>query len=429
MKLVWLLQKTNMSILNKILFSNQKGKRNAIFILLLVFGFPTIAIINYSFEIQSGIISQAYRLVNLFISFLLIFEFIISPRFKETFKITLNKAFIIQKIPFILFLFFWGFYLFRMVIDLEIYHVVNIAEYSNSYYYLFAIGITIIPMLAVATINEIDVEFLQLSFHRYLIILNCLLLIIFILGKIFNPIPDYRFYVMRNDFYYLNAITIAVYGSLLMLTSFLSKRKNLVTYLLIALGAFIVLTTASRGPILSIVLALLFILFFKDKKLSLKYLYLVIALSFSILINYLASLIFSKYYVAGNPFFHRLNNIAEDDSTISRIKIFKDGIHQFLDGPFFGTHFLVIESNMYAHNLLLDVLLATGIIGLLFLVPIFLIFARNILSKSHSIFLSVIGFYLFLNTLTSGACYNMNEFWIFFALVVVFNNILNTKEK
>jgi O-antigen ligase len=226
---------------------------------------------------------------------------------------------------------------------------------------------------------------------------------------------------MRNEFYYLDAITIAVYGSLLILTSFLSKDKRLINYLWITLGFFIVLTTASRGPIISILLALLFILIFKDKKFSIKYLHLTVALTISTIANYATSIFFAKEYIVGNPLIYRLSNITEDTSTISRVKILKDGFQQFLEGPFFGTHFLVIESNMYAHNLLLDVLLATGILGLLLLIPIFMIFVRNILSKTHQVFLSVIGFYLFLNTLTSGACYNMTEFWIIFVLVVLHN--------
>lgn len=409
-----------LALKNYILLDN-KSKRNAIFVLLLVFGFPVIAILNYSFEIQSGVISKFYRLINLLISALLILEFIVSPRFKYIYTFKLNKDFITKKTPLILFLFFWGIYLLRMFIDLEVYHINTMFSYSKSYYYLFTIGITIIPMLAVATIHKIDLDFLEFSLHQYLVVLNCLLLLIFILGKIFNPIPDYRFFVMRNEFYYLDAITIAVYGSLLILTSFFRKDKRLINYLWITLGFFIVLTTASRGPILSILLALLFILIFKDKKFSIKYLHLTVALTISTIANYATSIFFAKEYIVGNPLIYRLSNITGDTSTISRVKILKDGFQQFLEGPFFGTHFLVIESNMYAHNLLLDILLATGILGLLFLIPIFMIFVRNILSKTHQVFLSVIGFYLFLNTLTSGACYNMTEFWIIFVLVVLHN--------
>lgn len=406
------------SINNFITLTN-KGKRNAIFVILLVFFFPAIAVINYSFEVQSGIISKLFRGFNLLICGLLFVEFFGGARFKQLISLKINKDFIFQKVPFLLFFIFWGFYLFRLYVDLEINHVINLIDYSNSYYYLFAIGVTIVPMLATLTINEFDFDFFQFILHRYLVVLNILLLIIFIQGKIINPLPDYRFYVMKNDFYYLNAISIAVYGSLLIITSFLSKTLKLTNYLLIALGFFIVLTTASRGPILSIIVALIFYLLFKEKKISIKYLYLLIALSFSILVNYLISIIFKEEYIAGNPIAHRISNITEDQSTISRIKIYKDGIQQFLDSPYFGSHFLVIDSSMYAHNLLLDILIATGIIGLILVFPIFLIFAKKILCSSQHIFLSVIGFYFFLNTLTSGACYNMNEFWIIFALIMV----------
>ncbi|MBE7442619.1 MAG: O-antigen ligase family protein [Flavobacteriales bacterium] len=410
--------------LKNYIISDNKGKRNAIFVLLLVFGFPTIAIINYATEIQSGIISQAYRMLNLIISGILILEFLVKTNFKLNSKISFNKDFLIKKAPFILFLIFWMAYLLRLYIDLEINHITNAFNYSNSYYFLFAIGVTIIPMLAVASIKEFDVDFFQLSLHRYLVVLNIGLVIIFFLGKLFNPAPDYRFFIIRDEFYYLDAITIAIYGSLLVLTSFLSKKKNLFTYLLIALGFFIVLTTASRGPILSLLLALFFIFIFIDKKISFKYLYLTIALIFSMIANYVTSLIFVKEFIVGNPMLYRINNMEEDQSTVSRLDVLNEGIQQFLEGPIFGSHFLVVKSSMYAHNIFFDVLLTTGIFGLLLIIPIFLIFAKKMLSPTKTIILSVLGFYLFLNTLTSGACYNMTEFWIIFALTIVYKKDL-----
>ncbi len=413
------------SILKTILYPPNKGKRNAIFILLLVFSFPAIALINYSLEIQSGLISKSFRFLNLLISFLLIFEFIFSPRFKAIFSIKFDKKFVTQKIPIILFLFFWAFYLFRMVLDLEVYHVNDVSDISKSYYYLFAIGITIIPMLAVATINQLNFDFLQLSLHRYLVGLNICLIAIFVIDRLYNNHVGYRFIVSRNEFDYLDAITIAVYGSLLVLSSFLNKKKSFLNYVCIVLGFFMVLTTASRGPILSILLALLFVLFFKDKKLSIKYLFLTLALTSSVLFNYLFSVMFDKYFIAGNPLLHRLNNFGKDQSTVNRLKILEDGFNQFLEGPIFGTHFLVMESKMYAHNILLDILLATGVLGLLMIIPVFLIFARKIISKFQIVFVSVIGFYLFLNTLTSGACYNMTEFWIIMILLVLYKNTTN----
>ncbi len=408
------------------LFSTHIAKRNAIFVLLLVFSFPAIALINYSLEIQTGIISKLFRLLNLLISFLLLFEFFASSRFKTIFNLKLNKEFLIKKAPIILFFIFWACYLLRMVLDIELYNVHDVSSFSKYYYYLFAVGITIVPMLAVMTIDKIDFNFMQIWLHRYLVILNCSLLIIFVIDRFYTDSVGYRFIVTWEGFDYFDAISIAVYGSLLVLSSFLKKSKKFVNYLLIVLGFFMVLTTASRGPILSILLALLFILFFKDKKISFKYLYLFLALTFSIIANYLVSLIFDKYFIAGNPLWHRLNNFNRDQSTVNRLKIIEDAINQFLGDPIFGSHFLVLESKMYAHNILLDILIATGVVGLLLIIPIFLIFARNIISKFQIVFVSVIGFYFFLNTMTSGACYNMTEFWIIFALIVTYKSTSNS---
>lgn len=404
--------------INYYITSTNKGKRNAVFVILLVFFFPVIAIINYFFEVQSGIISKLFRGLNVIICGILFVEFIIRSWNKPKLPLKINKEFVYQKSPFLLFFIFWGFYLFRLYIDLEVNHVVNLAEYTNSYYYIFTIGVTILPMLAAFTINQLDFEYFKMTLHRYLIILNILLLFIFIQGKIINPLPDYRFYIMKNDFYYFNAISIAVYGCLLVLTSFLGKTLKLTNYLLIALGFFIVLTTASRGPILSLLVVLIFYLIVKEKKISIKYLYLLITLSVAVSVNYLISFLFEKEYIAGNPMAHRIRNVLEDESTKSRIEIYQKGFQQFLDNPYFGSHFLVVDSNMYAHNLLLDILISTGVVGLILLVPIFLLFAQKIITTTQYVFVSVIGFYFFLNTLTSGACYNMNEFWIIFALIL-----------
>lgn len=408
--------------MEKKLFVKNKGKRNAIFLLLLVFFFPTITIINYLFEIQNGRLSQLFRLINLGISFLLIVEFVIRVKYNYKSYLKWDKDFLLKNTPFILFLVFWGIYLTRLIIDIEFYHLIDSSVYSKSYFYIYTLGVTLIPMLAASTINQLDFDYLHHILHRFLVILNISLLLIYFFDRFYNHQETSRFYVNRNGFDYLNSITIAVCGSLLIFTSFLSKSKSFVTYLLIVLGSFIVLSTVSRGPILSTLMALLLILFFYDKKISIKYLYLTLALSISFIVNYLVSLIFAKYYITGNPLLQRLNNVLDDESTISRIKIYKDGIAQFIEEPLFGTHFLVVESGMYSHNLLLDILLATGILGLLLIIPIFLIFARNILSKPHNIFLSVIGFYLFFNTLTSGACYNMTEFWIIFVVIVLYKN-------
>lgn len=402
------------------IYTSDKGKRNAIFILILVFGFPAIALLNYGFEVRNGLISQGFRFMNLLISFFLIYEFIKEKRYSILLPSFSLRYFLTANGSFLLFIIFWVFYLIRMVIDLEIHqiHEITLTPSSKGYFYLFTIGITFIPMLAAATINKIDFDFLNKTLLLYLKILCSVLFINFFFDKLYNNQVGYRYIVSRNEQDYFDAISIAVYGGLLVLMSFLNIEKSKWNYTFIIIGTFLILTTASRGPILSILLSLIFILVFIDKKFSLKYLYLLISIAVATGLNYLISVVFDKYFIAGNPLLHRLRNFNDDQSTVNRLKIIKDAIAQILEKPIFGSHFLVLESKMYAHNILLDILVSTGFLGLILVIPAFLIFAKNTLFKLTIPFFSCLGIFFFLNAQISGATYNMNEFWVFFVIIL-----------
>ena len=406
------------------IFPSDKGKRNAVFILLLVFCFPVVALLNYCFEVKSGLISQGFRAMNLLISFILIYEFIKEKRYAIILPNFSLRYFLTAKGSFLLFIIFWIFYLIRMVIDLEFHqiHEITLTPSSTGYFYLFTIGITFIPMIAAATISKIDFDYLNNILLFYLKVLCGVLFINFFFDKLYNNQIGYRYIVSRNGQDYFDAISIAVYGGLLVLMSFLNLKKSKWNYPFIVIGVFLILTTASRGPILSILLSLIFILFFIDKKVSIKYLYLLVSIAIATVLNYLISVVFDKYFIAGNPLLHRLKNFNDDQSTVNRLKIIKDAVAQIIEQPIFGSHFLVIESKMYAHNILLDILVSTGFIGLILVIPAFLLFAKNTLIKSTIPFLSCLGIFLFLNAQISGACYNMNEFWFIFVLIIFYKS-------
>ena len=267
------------------IFPSDKGKRNAVFILLLVFCFPVVALLNYCFEVKSGLISQGFRAMNLLISFILIYEFIKEKRYAIILPNFSLRYFLTAKGSFLLFIIFWIFYLIRMVIDLEFHqiHEITLTPSSKGYFYLFTIGITFIPMIAAATISKIDFDYLNNILLFYLKVLCGVLFINFFFDKLYNNQIGYRYIVSRNGQDYFDAISIAVYGGLLVLMSFLNLKKSKWNYPFIVIGVFLILTTASRGPILSILLSLIFILFFIDKKVSIKYLYLLVSIAILLL--------------------------------------------------------------------------------------------------------------------------------------------------
>ena len=86
------------------------------------------------------------------------------------------------------------------------------------------------------------------------------------------------------------------------------------------------------------------------------------------------------------------------------------------------SHFLVLKSKMYSHNIIMDILLATGIFGFVLLLPVFL--------KAFSIFwkdrfsspITLIFLYLFIMSFFSGSIYSSSELFLCFLLLMNTNN-------
>lgn len=409
-----------MRLITSILHSHNDSKLNAVFILFSIFLFPFIAIINYSFEIQNSFISQAFRLFNLIFAL-----FIISKNFRNIFQIFQFDSFKEKSI--VLFILFWVFYLIRIFIDLQYNNLGQLTSLSKNYYYLYSIGVTFIPLLAVITMYEVDYTFLEKILFNYLKIISCIFLVIFIIDKFFANHLVGRFAVTRNGFDYLDSISIAIYSSLLLFFSTINLKKSFYNYIFLFLSCFLLLSTAARGAIIFTTLTLLFTIIYRKFEFKINYWYVVSIVFLAGITNYVASLFFKNNFEGDNILLYRISHVASEDSNITRLKIVKDAFNQFLEHPFFGSHFLVIKSKMYAHNIILDSLISVGLIGSLLLIPIFFLFFKQLMNKSLHLFLATLGIFYFLNILTSGAFYNSPEFWIIFVLII--NYKTNTQEK
>lgn len=405
------------------IFSNLNESRiNSLFILSSIFLFPAIAIINYTFEIQNSIVSQAFRLFNLMFAL-----YLISRNFRNIKATFSSKNYSFKKLAIFLFILFWNFYLIRIFVDLQFYKLHQLTALNENYYYLYSIGITFIPLLAAISINNIDYNYLEKMLYNYLKVINFCFLIIFIIDKFFATHLAGRLTITRNGFDYLDSITIAILSSLLVIISSSKSIKNFYNYLYLFLGCFILLSTAARGAIIFTTLTILFLIFYRNREYKINYLYFSITILLAGISNYIASLFFKNNFSGNNILLYRMNHVVSEDSNITRLKILKDAVEQFIQQPFFGSHFLVVESKMYAHNIVLDALISTGFIGSLLLIPVFVLFFRNLLNKSLLLLLFILGIFYFLNTLTSGAFYNSPEFWIIFVLII--NYKTTTQEK
>jgi len=381
-----------------------KGRINSWIVISFGFFFPIIALLNYLFNIQSGALSQTYRGINLTLS-LLIIGYVI-------WKSIINKKLVLH-IGFLFFTLFWVIYILRILIDLEIFDISSNSMYSKAYYYSFTLGVTFLPALAASLLKPIDFQYLISDLKKVLVFFNIPVMVLFFKELITGENGISRFYLQREDTEFLNSITIGTYATILILICMFSREKNRIDYFYILVGTINLFAVASKGPMLFAVLVILIAflnnlnLFFKNSiDLILKSVLSIIVLSLVLL--------FSSNMVI----FDRVVNFRSDQSSSIRMEILNDAISQFFSDPILGSHFLVFKTKFYSHNLLLDVLLANGMMGMLILLPVFIIFICVLFKNKFRSTFMLIALFLFLCSNTSGSVYSSNEFWITLAIVL-----------
>lgn len=398
-------------------------KTQSLILIWMVFLFPAIALLNFFTGIQNSLLSYSYRSSCLLLAFFLIARQILSV-FKLISSDRLNLlTFFLKKetIAFMMLMAFWIFYLLRIYTDVSCYGIYVSGNPSLNYYLLFTIGVTLMPSLAAPTFQIRGFSFFLHSLYR---LLQALCLILFILHFVIvftSDKPVFRYILAWNEFEYFDAISISVTAGLLILISAFQKPVNYFSALWICAGAFLMSAAASRGPFLSLAVALGFS-FFRRKESAKNILLILVSVLAGILFHLAFTTAFKEIFIHGNPLAERWLNFEKDQSSINRILLITEGWKQFIQQPLLGSHFVVLSLGLYVHNLILDVLLSAGITGWLLLAFPFYLFFKKFFSKECALPVLSLALFFLMNTMTSGAVYNLNEFWFLF-MYVTFGNI------
>jgi hypothetical protein len=377
---------------------------NSWLVILFAFFFPIVALLNYFFNIQSGALSQIYRGVNLILS-LFVIGFVVI-RFSEYKKLKLHPGLFF-------FIAFWIIFIFRLIIDLEIINIHKGGFFSKSYYYSFALGVTFFPALAASLLKPFNYNYFINDLKKVLIIFNLMIALLYVKELILSGGSSSRFSLQKGEIDFLNPITIGTYAGILFLICVFSPKKKISDYFFLFIASVNILAVASKGPILFLIFVVGIAsvknlhLFFKNKLDFILKLFLGSTLL-------LLGFIFSPNMVILNRF---LNYEADQSSSI-RKAILSDAMEQFASSPIFGSHFLVFKSKFYSHNIIIDILLSNGVIGMLILLPIFVIFFTLLIKNQFKSIVLLIILFLFLCANTSGSVYNSNEFWIIMAVLI-----------
>lgn len=204
-----------------------------------------------------------------------------------------------------------------------------------------------------------------------------------------------------------------------------SKKIKVLSVLTIILAIVPFFLGASRGSIFAIFIPFIFYAMSNmSLKSMIKYIF-----SFSILIALIFYL--DNYFQSGllNRFLGTSEAIETGGSSASRLDIWSGSFSQFLSHPIFGDKINTDFNNFYPHNIFLEVLQSTGIIG--FIPFTFLIYYALKTSlkifKSYKSFawISVIFLQALMRSMFSSSLYNTMWFWPALALILTLNIYLN----
>lgn len=376
-------------------------------LLLTLVGYPLVAPVSTILQIDNRLVSVPFRALVLLLSLMIIIKgFVLRDKFPSG--------------PFwIVWWVFWGLYISRMIID----GFLNpeALRLPLSEYLLYAIGMSLIPALALSI--KLDDYFLNRAVI-WIIVLGALASVlsigIIISNKELMAISDLT--VGRQSTETLNGIAIAHLGvSVVIMCSWMLVRAETHGTLQYALfiislliGAWAVLAGASRGPILVLMIILPMIICTGIKNLCGKHLF---RLSV-IIVGFLLALVWLLTNIETITALQRVQeSLFTDDS---RIGLFDAGLTLFLNNPILGAG--TEPLGIYPHNVILESFMLSGVFsGFLFLsvlmmslvaaMKIFFVYPKNS-------WISLLYFQYLFGAMFSGSLYLSASMWTLMVLVV-----------
>lgn len=163
---------------------------------------------------------------------------------------------------------------------------------------------------------------------------------------------------------------------------------------------FVVMQTGSKGPVLSLIIALLL---WSIRRGIAGRLIVLIALLTTLLVLY-----------GDNPLFERLLSINEDPSTSDRIVLIQDSWQQILSSPWVGSASVELNTGYYPHNILLEAAMSFGLPLTVILVIVLLrglIISWRLLNKNYDL-IALLYIQALVISQVSGALFADSILWV-----------------
>jgi O-antigen ligase len=394
-----------------------------------LFGFPIQSTVPFLLNTDSNPINIAFRAFLLAVSLFLIFPHL----FARVKKINLG---------WICFVAFWMVYSIRLIYDLEIKKIVFLD--TNSFYiYSFAFGSCLVPSIAVfLNARYIKIQLFARAVLIILLVANCCLaydILSFNNWNIAQVLISRAWVAVEvngESKFIVNAITVSYYGALLAIVCIhflrlgllLKGWQKIMLSAGMAVGVFNLIIGASRGPMIIFFLLLLVELIIMEYN-RFSWLKVIKFVFISLLILSALTFTILKFFNTEDvQLFARLEesfNTIQSNEKEERNFEWASAWNQFKRSPIVGDKFTNDYDHSYAHNIVLDIMMSTGIAGLSIFVLLFrflwprltfLVKAINTTPELSIIFLLFIGECSIV--MLSGGTFAAINFWLWISLIL-----------
>lgn len=383
------------------------------FILLIVVGYTVFSAFAIPFQIEnSRFFSVPFRILIFGLSVFIIYKNFSSAKFKNIAVLSLIT--------------FWLFYFFKSYLSFtnDIYSEIFKLQFSEIYSRIIIIAM--VPSLALLFINYKKINFALVAKAFFYV-----LMVMLIFNLIYAAVMPYGIQIRYIfSMYYISYGHLGTTLALLSIFFLLFKPKEISSYFLyfgLILGIVTILIGGARSPFLAIMVVIPYLLILK-KNYKLIALFLVLLL-LSVVVIY----IFGKSDDYHLMFIDRTYLwLFEGDNSL-RTPLFNKGIEIFKANPIIGgrTHF---EDGMYPHNIFLELLMATGILGLILyllkFIPVFKNFKYFMFKNKNAYHILFFTLFLqyFVLVITSFTLYSVPEF-LYFSSIIIGISISNSNEE
>lgn len=387
-------------------FSMRITKKNNIeiwFLLLIVTGYTVFSAFVKPLGLENSLLfSIPYRVIVFFFSLFIIYR-----------NFSFNK---LRNVAVLAVLFFWLLYLLKTYISFnnDFYNPIFAQKFFEIYVRIIAIAG--IPSLALLFIDYRKKDISQVAkgfFYTLLVMLSINLVYALIM-------PHHSFLSYIFSIYYISYGHLGTSLVLISLFYLLFKPAEHSLYLVnfaLLLGIVTIIIAGARSPFLAFMVVIPYLLVLKrNMKLIITFL---ILLTLAIVAIYFLGKS-QEYHI---EFANRTYRWLFQGDNSLRTPLFERAIEIFKVNPIFGdrTHY---EDGMYPHNIILELLMATGIVGFVLYIIKFLPVLKNyqlfIWGSKNTFF--ILFFALFLQYLvlsaTSYTLYSVPEFLYFSSIII-----------